>query len=56
MQRGIRNIRQVVHNSLSRGAARRVEQCANVDEDIYLTRRVFTKVRSNVNSSIYTKL
>lgn len=44
MQTGIRNIRQLVHNSLSRGAARRLEPINNITDDLYLTHRVFTMV------------
>ena len=48
MQKGLRNIRQLVHNTLSRGSARHVEPIPDINEDIYLTRRVFSKVRAEV--------
>lgn len=41
---GLRNIRQLVHNSLTRGVSRRVEPEASRDDDIYVSRRVFSKV------------
>lgn len=45
MQRGIRDIRQMIHNTLSRGAARREETVPGLGDDIFLSRRVFEKVR-----------
>lgn len=42
---GIRNLRQLVHNSLTRQGRRFEEPLAGIEDDIYLTRRVFTKVR-----------
>lgn len=34
----------MVHNSLTRGAGRRIEEMPDIDESIYLKHRVFTKV------------
>ena len=45
VQTAICNIRQLAHNTLSRGNGRRVEALPAENEDIYLMRRVFTKVR-----------
>lgn len=42
--RGLRDIRQFVHNSLSRGFARRIEPEPSQTDDIYLSHRVFNKV------------
>lgn len=44
MQKGLRDIRQMIHNTLSRGTARREEIMPESHEDIYLSRRVFQKV------------
>lgn len=41
---GIRHIRQLAHNTLTRGAARRVEPKPSPDDDLHLSRRVFNKV------------
>lgn len=44
MQKGIRDLRQLVHNTLTHGAARRVEEIPDREDTIYLKHRVFTKV------------
>lgn len=45
--KGLRDIRQFAHNSLTRGAGRRVEPEPSQDNEIYISRRVFNKVRSD---------
>lgn len=44
MQKGIRDIRQMIHNRLSQGVSRREERIPDVNDDIYLSRRIFTRV------------
>lgn len=44
MQKSIWDIRQMIHNTLSRGIARREEIIPELQQDIYLSRRVFEKV------------